>query len=127
MTPRRTPRRTPKRRTPKGRRTPRSASRSASRSGSRSGTPKRVPAVGSRQQVMHGHAHHTSGGLTKNDLTYNKWGAIVSKKKQQQAKKRWPCIKDTFKANKAKPFTGKSPRRSRSKSKSPARKMSYAF
>jgi hypothetical protein len=35
-------------------------------------------AIGSRAQVMHGTAHHTSGGLTKKDLKYNKWGRIVS-------------------------------------------------
>ncbi len=89
MTPKRTPRRSSKRRTPKR-------------------TPQRsIPATGSRKQVMNGHAKHTSGGLTKNDLTYNKWGAIVSKKVQQQAKKRWPCIKDVFEENKAKPFSSK--------------------
>ena len=35
-------------------------------------------AIGSRAQVMHNTAHHTSGGLTKRDLKYNKWGRIVS-------------------------------------------------
>ena len=37
--------------------------------------------VGSRAQVMHDTAMHTSGGLTKSDLMYNKHGRIVSKKK----------------------------------------------
>lgn len=39
--------------------------------------------VGSRAKVMHGGAEMTSGGLRKSDLTYNKSGRIVSKKKQQ--------------------------------------------
>ena len=38
-------------------------------------------AIGSRAQVMHGTAHHTTGGLTKADLKMNKWGRIVSRKK----------------------------------------------
>lgn len=42
---------------------------------------------GSRAEVMHGTAKRTSGGLTKGDLKYNKWGSIVSKKKSEQAKK----------------------------------------
>jgi len=42
---------------------------------------------GSRAEVMHGTAKRTSGGLTKGDLKYNKWGEIVSKKKSEQAKK----------------------------------------
>ena len=37
--------------------------------------------VGSRAQVMHGNADHTSGGLKKGDLKYNKSGRIVSRKK----------------------------------------------
>ena len=43
--------------------------------------------IGSRAQVMHGTAEKTSGGLTKSDLKYNKWGKIVSKVKSNQAKK----------------------------------------
>lgn len=42
---------------------------------------------GSRAEVMHGTAKRTSGGLTKSDLKYNKWGSIVSKRKSEQAKK----------------------------------------
>jgi hypothetical protein len=38
---------------------------------------------GSRAQVMHGTAEKTSGGLTKSDLQYNKYGRIVSKKRAQ--------------------------------------------
>jgi len=44
-------------------------------------------AVGTRAEVMHGTCHHTSGGLTKTDLKYNKHGRIVSKLKSQKAKK----------------------------------------
>ena len=40
-----------------------------------------MKAVGSRAQVMHGTADHTSGGLKKGDLKMNKWGRIVSRKK----------------------------------------------
>ncbi len=46
-----------------------------------------MPAVGSRAQVFHGNADHTSGGLTKKDLMQNKHGEIVSRKKHFQAKK----------------------------------------
>lgn len=44
-------------------------------------------AVGSRAEVMHGTAHHTSGGLTKKHLKYNKYGRIVSAKKSSTAKR----------------------------------------
>ena len=44
-------------------------------------------AVGSRAQVMHGVAHHTTGGLTQSQLTYNRAGRIVSKKASAAAKK----------------------------------------
>jgi hypothetical protein len=47
----------------------------------------RTRAVGSRAEVMHGTAKHTSGGLTKKDLKYNKYGRIVSVKKSSTAKK----------------------------------------
>ena len=43
-------------------------------------------AVGSRAEVMHGSVHHTSGGLTKKHLKYNKHGRIVSVKKSHTAK-----------------------------------------
>lgn len=44
-------------------------------------------AVGSRAQVWHGNADHTSGGLKKRDLMMNKHGRIVSKAKSVSAKK----------------------------------------
>jgi hypothetical protein len=37
--------------------------------------------IGSRAQVWHGTATHTSGGLTKTDLMQNKHGRIVSKRR----------------------------------------------
>jgi len=43
--------------------------------------------IGSRAEVWHGNAHHTSGGLTKKNLLKNKWGRIVSAKKHRTAKK----------------------------------------
>ena len=44
--------------------------------------------VGSRAQVWHGTAHHTSGGLTKGDLVYDEeTQRIKSKKKVALAKK----------------------------------------
>lgn len=61
-----------------------------------------VPAVGSRAQVMHGTAHHTSGGLTKGDLKYNKYGRIVSRKKSQKAKKEKRLEKAGYKTRRGK-------------------------
>jgi hypothetical protein len=58
--------------------------------------------VGSRSQVMHGTAHHTSGGLTKGDLKYNKWGRIVSRKKSLKAKKEKRLEKAGYKTRKGK-------------------------
>ena len=42
---------------------------------------------GSRAQVMHGTAHETTGGLTKNHLKKNKHGRIVSRKMSVKAGK----------------------------------------
>ena len=70
--------------------------------------------VGSRAQVMHGTAHHTSGGLTKKDLKINKWGRIVSKAKSAKAKKENRLAKMGFKTQKGKfgvVKTGKKTRR----------------
>lgn len=47
---------------------------------------RKVPAVGSKAQVWHGSAKHTSGGLTRKDLMKHK-GRIVSKKKHTLGKK----------------------------------------
>ena len=59
-------------------------------------------AIGSRAQVMHGTAHHTSGGLTKGDLKYNKYGRIVSRKKSMKAKKEKRLEKAGYKTRKGK-------------------------
>jgi hypothetical protein len=49
---------------------------------------------------MHGTAHHTTGGLTKKALKYNKWGKIVSVKKSMKAKKDKRLEKMGFKTRK---------------------------
>jgi hypothetical protein len=49
---------------------------------------------------MHNTAHHTTGGLTKRDLKYNKWGRIVSKKRSSLAKKTRRLEKAGYKAKK---------------------------
>ena len=46
-----------------------------------------MKSIGSRAEVFHNNARHTSGGLTKKDLLKNKHGEIVSRKKHFQAKK----------------------------------------
>lgn len=43
--------------------------------------------VGSKAQVFHGTAKHTSGGLVKSDLVQNKHGRIVSRKKMMAGRK----------------------------------------
>lgn len=43
--------------------------------------------VGSKAQVYHGTAKHTSGGLTKKDLMKTKKGRIVSRRKHAAGKK----------------------------------------
>jgi len=58
--------------------------------------------VGSRAQVYHGTAHHTSGGLTKKNLMMNKWGRIVSSKKHKTAKKEKRLEKAGYFAKKGK-------------------------
>ena len=59
-----------------------------------------VKAVGSRAEVMHGNAKHTSGGLEKKHLMMNKRGRIVSRKKSKTAKKQKRLEKAGFKAKK---------------------------
>lgn len=58
--------------------------------------------VGSRAEVWHGTAKHTSGGLTKKGLLQNKWGRIVSAKKHKTAKKEKRLEKAGFFAKKGK-------------------------
>jgi hypothetical protein len=58
--------------------------------------------IGSRAEVMHEKALRTSGGLTKSDLKYNKWGRIVSRKKSMKAKKENRLVKMGYKTRKGK-------------------------
>lgn len=48
---------------------------------------KKIDSVGSRAQVWHGNALHTTGGLHKRDLKMNKHGRIVSMRKSVSAKR----------------------------------------
>ncbi len=57
---------------------------------------------GARRQVWHGTAYMTEGGLTKEQLHYNKRGRIVSKKKFQTAKKEKRLQKHGFFTKKGK-------------------------
>ncbi len=59
-----------------------------------------VKAVGSRAEVMHGNAQHTSGGLTKSQLKYNKHGEIVSVKQSNRAKREKRLLKAGYKPTK---------------------------
>jgi hypothetical protein len=47
---------------------------------------EKIKAVGSKAEVFHGTAKHTSGGLHKKDLMKHK-GRIVSRRKHEQGKK----------------------------------------
>ena len=55
----------------------------------------KIPAVGSKAQVWHGTAKHTSGGLTKKNLMKTRKGRIVSKRKHAAGKK---ALKNLIKA-----------------------------
>ena len=62
--------------------------------------PSPIKTIGSRAEVFHGTAKHTSGGLTKNDLKKNRFGRIVSKKASLESKKRFfknPELQKKFK------------------------------
>lgn len=56
--------------------------------------------VGSRAEVIHGNAAHTTGGLTKSDLKVNKRGAIVSVKMSALASKEKRLEKAGYKTKK---------------------------
>jgi hypothetical protein len=47
----------------------------------------KVKALGTKAEVFHGSAKHTSGGLFKKDLVKTKRGRIVSRRKQAAGKK----------------------------------------
>ena len=60
-----------------------------------------MKAIGTRAEVFHGTALHTSGGLTKKDLKKNRFGRIVSKKASETSRKRFyanPSLQKKFKA-----------------------------
>ena len=62
---------------------------------------KKIPAVGTKAQVFHSTAKHTSGGLTKKDLMKTKKGRIVSRKKHALGKKSLKnLVKAGYKAKK---------------------------
>lgn len=68
---------------------------------------------GSKAQVFHGNALHTSGGLTRKDLMKNKRGKIVSRKQAAAGKKAYSRLaKAGYKPKKGtfKLFTKKSKR-----------------
>ena len=56
--------------------------------------------IGNRAQVGHGTAYKTSGGLTRKDLIFSKWGRWVSKKKHFTAKREKRLQKHGFFAKK---------------------------
>jgi hypothetical protein len=62
---------------------------------------RKLAAVGSKAQVWHGTAAHTSGGLTRKDLMKTKKGRIVSKKKHSIGMRRIKTLRKLgFKAKK---------------------------
>lgn len=63
------------------------AARRNTRRNNMMGGGKKMPAVGTKAQVYHGTAKHTSGGLVKKDLMLTKKGRIVSRKKHAAGKK----------------------------------------
>jgi ATP-dependent RNA helicase DDX46/PRP5/arginine/serine-rich splicing factor 12 len=90
---------------------------------------KHIKSVGSRAKVMHGNAKHTSGGLRKKRLKYNKRGRIVSRKASRRAKKEkrlagYPLFQSPKRKSRRKSRRKSPKRKSRRKSrrKSPKRK-----
>ncbi len=61
---------------------------------------KNIKNIGTKEEVYYGSAKRTSGRLTKNDLTLNKNGKVVSIKKSEHAKKLSDRLKPFSKANK---------------------------
>ena len=59
-------------------------------------------AEGSRAEVFHGTAKHTSGGLEKSALLMNKHGRIVSAKKHKSAKREKRLLKHGYGTKKGK-------------------------
>jgi hypothetical protein len=82
--------------------------------------------VGTRAEVWHGTCHHTTGGLTKNDLMKNKNGRIVSKRKHATAKKEKRLLKAGYGTRKGR-FGAIKMNRSRSHSRSHSRSRSRSY
>ena len=59
-----------------------------------------IKATGSRAEVFHGNARHTSGGLTRNDLKMNKRGEIVSVRTSNRTTKEKRLEKAGYKTKK---------------------------
>ena len=59
-----------------------------------------IKVTGSRAEVFHGNARHTSGVLTRNDLKMNKRGEIVSIKASNRATKEKRLEKAGYKTKK---------------------------
>lgn len=90
---------------------PTNLNKNAQVGGARTRKASKVPAVGTKAQVWHGTAKHTSGGLTRKDLMKNKHGRIVSRRKAALGKKALKhLVKAGYKATKGKfvKFTKKS-------------------
>jgi hypothetical protein len=64
--------------------------------------PGHIQTTGTRAQVWHGTAKHTSGGLTKSDLMQNKAGRIVSRAKHNTAKREMRLVKFGYGTKKGK-------------------------
>jgi len=77
-----------------------------------------VQRVGSRAQVYHGSARHTSGGLSRSDLKKNKQGKIVSKRRSTLAKRENRLSRAGYKAKKGEFKLFRKSRTSRKSSKS---------
>jgi hypothetical protein len=67
---------------------------------------EKIKTYGTRAEVWHGTAKKTKGGLTKDNLTKNKYGRIVSKRMVERGKKLYKKSKEDGVL--AKPFESKS-------------------
>ena len=74
--------------------------KSSRRKSSKKKTTKKIKTVGSRAEVFHGNALHTSGYLYKSDLKLNKGGKIVSRRASARAKRDNRLVKAGFKTKK---------------------------
>lgn len=89
------------------------------------GAKKTSKAIGSRAEVWHGTADHTSGGLKKSDLMKNKRGLIVSRAKHaigQKMYKKNPELKEMSKKMKKKWSKRRSNKRSSSTRRNKAKR-----